>query len=34
MNEGAKDLGDKILRKTAEIEIWDRNCRNDLRVGN
>ena len=29
-NEGAKNLGDKILRKTSRIEIGDRNCRNEF----
>ena len=28
-----KNLGDKIWRKTSEIEIWDRNCRNEFTGG-
>ena len=23
-------MGDKIWRKTSEIKIWDRNCRNEI----
>ena len=32
-NKGAKNLGDKIWRKTTEKEIWDRNCRNESTGG-
>ena len=33
LNEGVTNLGDKIWRKTSEIEIWDRNCRNEFTGG-
>ena len=33
LNEGAKNLGDKIWRKTSEIEKWDRKSSNEFTGG-